>query len=105
MSPWRRPRICVAMIEAGANEVDNDTMFNGIMAGHAANQQVVEFIRGIQAEIGKEKVPFTSNDPDPAMFEAVKDFAIEKVRAALDTDDKRIRDERLRPLRRGACAL
>lgn len=51
----------VAMIEAGANEVDNDTMFNGIMAGHAANQQVVEFIRGIQAEIGKEKVPFTSN--------------------------------------------
>ena len=88
----------VAMIEAGANEVDNDTMFNGIMAGHAANQQVVEFIRGIQAEIGKEKVPFTSNDPDPAMFEAVKDFAIEKVRAALDTDDKRIRDERLRPV-------
>ena len=88
----------VAMIEAGANEVDNDTMFNGIMAGHAANQQVVEFIRGIQAEIGKEKVPFTSNDPDPAMFEAVKEFAIEKVRAALDTDDKRIRDERLRPV-------
>ena len=88
----------VAMIEAGANEVDNETMFNGIMAGHAANQQIVEFIRGIQAEIGKEKVPFESNDPDPAMFEAVKEFAIEKVRAALDTDDKRVRDERLRPV-------
>ena len=88
----------VAMIEAGANEVDDDTMFNGIMAGHAANQEIVAFIRNIQQEIGKEKFPFTSNDPDPAMYEAIKDFAIEKVRAALDTDDKRVRDERLRPV-------
>ena len=88
----------VAMIEAGAKEVDNETMFNGIMEGHKANQQIVEFIRGIQAEIGKEKVPFESNDPDPAMYEAIKDFAIEKVRYALDTDDKRIRDERLKPV-------
>ena len=88
----------VAMIEAGANEIDNETMFNGIMAGHAANQQIVEFINGIVAEIGKEKIPFESSDPDPAMFEAVKEFAIEKVRAALDTDDKRVRDERLLPV-------
>ncbi|HJD24398.1 MAG TPA: polyribonucleotide nucleotidyltransferase [Firmicutes bacterium] len=88
----------VAMIEAGANEIDNETMFNGIMAGHAANQQIVEFIKGIAAEIGKEKIPFESSDPDPAMFEAVKEFAIEKVRAALDTDDKRVRDERLLPV-------
>ena len=88
----------VAMIEAGANEVDNETMFNGIMAGHEANQAVVEFIRGNQAEIGKEKISFESNDPDPAMYEAIKDFAIEKVRYALDTDDKRIRDERLQPV-------
>ena len=88
----------VAMIEAGANEVDNETMFGGIMAGHEANQQIVEFIKGIVAEIGKEKIPFESSDPDPAVFEAVKAFAIEKVRAALDTDDKRIRDERLLPV-------
>lgn len=88
----------VAMIEAGANEVDNDTMFDGIMAGHQANQQIVEFINSIVAEIGKEKIAFTSNDPDPEMYEAVKEFAIEDVRKALDTDDKRIRDERLRPV-------
>lgn len=88
----------VAMIEAGANEVDNDTMFDGIMAGHQANQQIVEFINSIVAEIGKEKIAFTSNDPDPEMYEAVKEFAIEDIRKALDTDDKRIRDERLRPV-------
>lgn len=80
----------VAMIEAGANEIDNDTMFGGIMAGHAANQEIVAFINEIRAEIGKPKVDFPSNDPDPEMYEAVKDFAIEDIRAALDTDYKRI---------------
>ncbi|MCI6772071.1 MAG: polyribonucleotide nucleotidyltransferase, partial [Oscillospiraceae bacterium] len=52
----------------------------------------------IQAEIGKEKIPFESQDPDPAMFEAIKEFAIDDVKAALDTEDKRIRDERLKPV-------
>ena len=88
----------VAMIEAGANEIDNDTMFDAIMAGHAANQEVVNFINSIVAEIGKPKFDFVSNDPDPAMFEAIKEFAIEDVKYALDTDDKRIRDERLLPV-------
>ncbi len=88
----------VAMIEAGANEVDNDTMFDAIMKGHEANQQVVEFINSIVKEIGKPKFDFVSNDPDPAMFEAIKEFAIDDVKAALDTDDKRIRDERLIPV-------
>jgi polyribonucleotide nucleotidyltransferase len=88
----------IAMIEAGANEIDNDTMFDAIMFAHKENQRMVEFIKGIQAEIGKPKRDFPSNDPDPAMYEAVKDFAIDDVKAALDTDDKRVRDERLLPI-------
>ncbi len=88
----------IAMIEAGANEIDNDTMFDAIMFGHRENQKLVEFIKGIQKEIGKEKIPFVSNDPDPEMYEAVKAFAIEDVKLALDTDDKRVRDERLAPI-------
>ena len=88
----------IAMIEAGANEIDNETMFNGIMAAHEVNKEMVEFIKGIQAEIGKEKVDFPSNDPSAELYEAVKEFAIEDVKVALDTDDKRIRDERLRPI-------
>ncbi|MEE1026234.1 MAG: polyribonucleotide nucleotidyltransferase [Acutalibacteraceae bacterium] len=88
----------VAMIEAGANEIPNDLMFDGIMKGHAENQKMVEFIKSIQAEIGKEKFTFETSDPDPEMFEAIKEFAIEDVRAALDTDDKNVRDERLLPV-------
>lgn len=88
----------VAMIEAGANEVSNDDMYDGIMFAHAENQKIVEFINKIKEECGKEKVDFPSNDPDPEMYEAIKEFSIEDIRFALDTDDKRIRDERLKPI-------
>ncbi len=88
----------VAMIEAGANEISDEVMFDGIMYAHSVNQQVVEFIKGIQAEVGKPKVDFPSNDPSEELFEAIKAFAIDDVKVALDTDDKRIRDERLLPI-------
>ena len=88
----------IAMIEAGANEVSDEDMFNGIMAGHAENQKIIEFIKGIQREIGKEKFSYPSNKPDPEMFEEIRDFAIDDVKVALDTDDKTVRDERLKPV-------
>ncbi|MEE1246544.1 MAG: polyribonucleotide nucleotidyltransferase, partial [Acutalibacteraceae bacterium] len=88
----------VAMIEAGANEVSNEDMFDGIMYAHKVNQEIVKFIEGIRDEVGKEKIDFPSNDPAPEMFEAIKEFAIDDVKVALDTDDKRVRDEALRPI-------
>ena len=88
----------VAMIEAGANEISNEVMFDGIMFAHEENKKIVEFIKSIVAEIGREKIPFESNDPSEELFEAIKAFAIDDVKFALDTDDKRIRDERLLPV-------
>ena len=88
----------IAMIEAGAKEVSNEIMFNGIMAGHKANQDIIEFIKGIQKEIGKDKFEYPSNEPDAEMLEAVKNLVIDDVKAALDTDDKTVRDERLKPI-------
>lgn len=88
----------IAMIEAGANAVSDEVMYNAIMAGHEANQKIIEFIKGIQAEIGKPKFSYPSNEPDHDMFEAIFDFAKDDVKVALDTDDKRIRDDRLAPI-------
>ncbi len=88
----------IAMIEAGANEVSDEDMYNGIMAGHEANQKIIAFIKEIVAEIGKEKFTFPSLKPDPEMLEAIRTFAEDDVRAALDTDDKNVRDERLKPV-------
>ncbi|MBE6829238.1 MAG: polyribonucleotide nucleotidyltransferase, partial [Ruminococcaceae bacterium] len=88
----------IAMIEAGADIVSDEVMYNGIMAGHEANQKIITFIKGIQAEIGKEKFSYPSNEPDEEMLSAVKAFAMEEVKIALDTDDKTVRDARLKPV-------
>ncbi len=88
----------VAMIEAGANEVDDDTMFDAIMKAHEVNKEIVGFINGIVAEIGKKKFAFESNDPDPEDFEEVYNFCCEDVKKALDTDDKLVRDAALAPI-------
>ncbi len=88
----------IAMIEAGANCVSDEVMYNAIMAGHEANQHIIKFIEGIQAEIGKEKFSYPSNEPDHDMFEAIKEFSQEEIKLALDTDDKTVRDERLKPI-------
>ncbi|MGX8701313.1 polyribonucleotide nucleotidyltransferase [Caproiciproducens sp.] len=88
----------IAMIEAGADIVSDEVMYNGIMAGHEANQKIITFIKGIQAEIGKEKFSYPSNEPDEEMLSAVKEFAMDEVKAALDTDDKTVRDARLKPV-------
>ena len=88
----------IAMIEAGANEVSDEVMYNGIMAGHEANQKIIEVIKGMQEEIGKAKFEYPSNEPDPEMLAAVMEFATEDVKLALDTDDKTVRDERLKPI-------
>lgn len=88
----------IAMIEAGANEIEDETMFNGIMAGHEANQKIIEFIKSIRDEIGKEKFTYTTTEPDESMVQAVKDFASEDLKIALNANDKKIRDEQLKPV-------
>lgn len=88
----------IAMIEAGANEISDENMYNGIMAGHDANQAIIKFIQEIKAEIGKEKFTYESFEPETEMFNAIKDFALEDIKFALDTDDKKIRDARLKPI-------
>ncbi len=88
----------VAMIEAGGNEIDDDTMFNAIMAGHEENKKIVRFIQGIVDEVGKPKFEYESSDPDPEIMAEVEEFCIEDVKKALDTDDKLVRDEALLPV-------
>ncbi len=88
----------VIMIEAGANEVDNETMLKAIVKCHDEIKKLIEFINGIRAAVGKEKQPFESKEVPHDMFEEVKALVIDKVRAAMDTDDKTVRDAALVPI-------
>ncbi|MBR6781898.1 MAG: polyribonucleotide nucleotidyltransferase [Clostridia bacterium] len=89
----------VVMIEAGAREVDDDTMFEAIMKAHAEIKELLGFINTIIADIGKPKFSYPSGDLDHDMFDKVFAFCEADVMAALDTDDKNIRDARMVPIK------
>ena len=88
----------IVMIEAGANEVDEVTMLNAIKEAHAEIKKIIAFINGIVAEIGKPKVQFESVDLDADLLESVKAAHLDDFKAAMDTDDKNVRDAALVPL-------
>ena len=89
----------IVMIEAGADEVDDETMLDAIKTGHKEIQKMVEFINSIKAEIGKPKFEFESMEVDHDLFAAIEEMAGEDVKVALDTDDKNIREARLQPIK------
>lgn len=88
----------IVMIEAGANEVPEDTMLESILTGHEEIKKMVAFINDIRSQIGKPKFAFESQEVDHDLFDAIEEFASERVKFALDTNDKNIRDERLAPI-------
>ena len=88
----------VVMIEAGANEVSDETMFDAIMMAHEEIKQLLEFVNGIVDEIGKPKFEYPSCELDHDMFDKVFAFCEKDVMQALDTDDKNVRDERMLPI-------
>ena len=88
----------IVMIEAGADEVPDDTMLEAILKGHEEIKKMVAFINGIKNEIGKPKFEFQSMEIDHDLFDEIEALVGEKVKVALDTDDKTVRDARLQPI-------
>ena len=88
----------VVMIEAGANEVDDDTMFDAIMLAHEEAKRLCAFINEIVSEVGKEKFSYPSCELDHDMFDEIFAFCEKDLMFALDTDDKTVRDARMQPI-------
>ena len=88
----------VVMIEAGANEVDEDTMLTAIKTAHVEIKKIIEFINKIVAERGKPKIDFQVVGLDMDVFHAIQNKYLDDVKAAMDTDDKNVRDAALLPI-------
>ena len=88
----------IVMIEAGANEVDEDTVLNAIKAAHVEIKKIITFINGIVAERGKPKIDFQVVGLDMDVFHAIKEKYLDDFKAAMDTDDKNVRDAALLPI-------
>jgi len=85
----------ICMIEAGASEVEDETMLAAIEIGHKTIQEIVEFISGIVSEIGKAKFEYKSSAVPTDVFAVIKAFAWDDMRAAVLSDDKSVRDSQV----------
>ena len=84
----------VVMIEAGANEVPNDVMFEAIRQAHVENQKQIELINKMVAEIGKPKFDYPHAAFDQELFDDIVANFMDEAKAAMDTDDKNVREAR-----------
>ncbi len=84
----------VVMIEAGAKEIPDEIMYEGIVAAHEEIKKQVEFINGIVAEIGKPKMEYEHADFNQELFDDIVANFMDEARAAMDTDDKNVREQR-----------
>ena len=84
----------VVMIEAGANEVPNDKMFEAIQKAHEENQKQIELINKMVAEIGKPKFDYPHAAFDQELFGDIVANFMDEAKAAMDTDDKNVREQR-----------
>ena len=84
----------VVMIEAGANQVTNDTMFEAIKMAHQENQKQIALINQMVSEIGKPKFDYPHAYFDQELFDKIVAATMEDAKAAMDTDDKNVREAR-----------
>ena len=84
----------VVMIEAGANEVPNAIMFEAIKQAHEENQKQIALINQMVAEIGKPKFDYPHADFDYELFNKITADFMDEAKAAMDTDDKNVREQR-----------
>ena len=84
----------VVMIEAGANEVPNDVMFEAIKQAHEENQKQIALINQMVAEIGKPKFEYPHADFNYELFNKITADFMDEAKAAMDTDDKNVREQR-----------
>ena len=86
----------VMMIEAGANEVTDEEMYNAIMFGHQQNVEICKFIDKIVEENGKPKHSYEEHVVDHDLYEAIKAHITDaRMEETVFTDLKQVRDERI----------
>ena len=82
----------VTMIEAGADEIPNDTMLDCIKAGHEEIKKLCKFIEEIKEEVGKPKFEYVSFATDKDVYAEIKENFKERMYQDVQAQDKEVRD-------------
>lgn len=92
----------VMMVEAGANEVPEDVILGAIMFGHRTIQELTAFQRKIIEAVGKEKRAVKLFEVPEELNRLVREFATDRLDAAIRTADKLEREEKIAAVKRDA---
>ena len=79
----------IAMIEAGADEIPNQTMLDAIKTAHVEIKKLCSFISEIKAEIGKPKFEYTPFITDPEVYAEIKENFKDRMYVEIRHPDKR----------------
>ena len=88
----------IAMIEAGANEVSNETMLDAIKAGHVEIKKICEFISKMKDEIGKPKFEYKSFAVNEEIYDYLSENYKDAMKTAVTEKDKTVRDDNIAAL-------
>ena len=88
----------IAMIEAGANEVSNDTMLKAIKEGHKEIKKICKFISKMKKEIGKKKFEYKSFEVDSEIYKFIDKKFAKDMKKAVTEKDKQVRDDNIAKL-------
>lgn len=83
----------VNMVEAGAREMDEETMLKAIMFGHENIKKICEFQEEFTKLIGKEKIEFTKEEPNPVVKNFIDTNGEERLKQAVLTTGKQARQD------------
>ena len=83
----------IMMVEAGANEVDEEIMLQAIMFGHEEVKKICALQEEIRAKIGKPKVEVELFQPEETLVQWITDFASDKLKEALYNQNKLEREQ------------
>jgi polyribonucleotide nucleotidyltransferase len=76
------------MVEAGAREVTEEVMVQGLEAGHAAIKRIVETIDALAKDAGKPKRPTPKKDVDHAFYREVEEKILVPLSEAMRVRNK-----------------
>lgn len=82
----------ITMIEAGADEIPNDTMLEAIKTAHEEIKKICNFISNIKAEIGKPKFEYKSFATDPEVYNEIVANFKDRMYQDVQATDKTVRD-------------
>ena len=82
----------ITMIEAGADEIPNDTMLDAIKKAHVEIKNICNFISDIKAEIGKPKFEYKSFAVEQEFYQDIVEHFRDRMYQDVQATDKEVRD-------------